>query len=72
MSALVHNGLKSDIASGPKSANNGSAAWQPLLFVVRNHNVEWHNSWRKTMSKALEVEISAFLKQYDEAFHLRW
>jgi len=33
-----------------------------LPSVVHDNNVGWHSS------KALEVEISAFLKQYDEAF----
>jgi len=45
-----------------------AAAAATLPVVVHDNNVEWHNSWRKTMTKALEVEISAFLNQYDEAF----
>jgi len=45
-----------------------AAAAATLPVVVHDNNVKWRNSWRKTMSKTLEVEISAFLKQYDEAF----
>src|SRR5437016_1011204 len=45
-----------------------AAAAATLPVVVHDKNVEWYTSWRKTMTKALEVENSAFLNQYDEAF----